>query len=68
MLLDHFASHMDVNATIYCGQDREELATIRTKAANNVKRAIVYDRAGTEASSTSRRWPCPSHGSASTPT
>jgi acyl-CoA reductase-like NAD-dependent aldehyde dehydrogenase len=43
-LLDHFASHMDVNATIYCGQDRDELATIRTKAANNVKRAINYDR------------------------
>jgi acyl-CoA reductase-like NAD-dependent aldehyde dehydrogenase len=44
-LVDHFASHMDVNATIYCGADPSELATVRTKAANNVKRAIVYDRA-----------------------
>jgi acyl-CoA reductase-like NAD-dependent aldehyde dehydrogenase len=44
-LVEHFSSHMDVNATIYCGQDTTELATVRTKAANNVKRAICYDRA-----------------------
>ena len=25
-LLDHFASHMDVNASIYCGDDTKELA------------------------------------------
>ena len=43
-LIEHFASHMDVNATIYCGRDTSELATVRTKAANNVKRAIGYDR------------------------
>jgi acyl-CoA reductase-like NAD-dependent aldehyde dehydrogenase len=43
-LIEHFSSHMDVNATIYCGRDTTELATIRTKAANNVKRAIGYDR------------------------
>jgi acyl-CoA reductase-like NAD-dependent aldehyde dehydrogenase len=43
-LLDQFASHMDVNATIYCGNNAEELATVRTKAASNVKRAISYDR------------------------
>jgi acyl-CoA reductase-like NAD-dependent aldehyde dehydrogenase len=43
-LLDHFATHMDVNATIYCGNDVNDRATIRTKAANNVKRAISYDR------------------------
>jgi len=43
-LLDHFASHMDVNATIYCGRDASELATVRTKSALNVKRAISYDR------------------------
>ena len=44
-LLEHFASHMDVNATIYCGRDTNELATVRIKSANNVKRAISYDRA-----------------------
>src|SRR4029453_15321785 len=43
-LLDHFASHMDVNACIYCGDDLEELKTIRTKAAINVKRVVSYDR------------------------
>jgi acyl-CoA reductase-like NAD-dependent aldehyde dehydrogenase len=50
-LLEHFSAHMDVNATIYCGPLSDpaamrELATVRTKAANNVKRAISYDRAG----------------------
>jgi acyl-CoA reductase-like NAD-dependent aldehyde dehydrogenase len=43
-LLDHFASHMDVNACIYCGDDATDLATVRSKAANNVKRAIHYAR------------------------
>jgi acyl-CoA reductase-like NAD-dependent aldehyde dehydrogenase len=43
-LIEHFASHMDVNATVYCGRDTAELATVRTQAANNVKRAISYDR------------------------
>jgi acyl-CoA reductase-like NAD-dependent aldehyde dehydrogenase len=43
-LVEHFASHMDVNAVIYCGDDAAELTTVRTKAANNVKRAISYDR------------------------
>src|SRR5207249_251570 len=43
-LLEQFASHMDVNATIYCGRDAGELAAVRTKAAVNVKRAIAYDR------------------------
>jgi acyl-CoA reductase-like NAD-dependent aldehyde dehydrogenase len=44
-LIEHFASHMDVNATVYCGRDAAEFATVRTKAAGNVKRAIAYDRA-----------------------
>jgi acyl-CoA reductase-like NAD-dependent aldehyde dehydrogenase len=43
-LLEHFANHMDVNAVVYCGDDATERATVRTKAALNVKRAIVYDR------------------------
>ncbi len=28
-LIEHFASHMDVNACIYCGRDSEELAAVR---------------------------------------
>ena len=43
-LLEHFATHMDVNATLYCGDDAQERATLRTKAALNVKRAITYER------------------------
>jgi acyl-CoA reductase-like NAD-dependent aldehyde dehydrogenase len=43
-LVDQFASHMDVNATIYCGNDPQDLATVRTKAANNVKRVVIHDR------------------------
>jgi hypothetical protein len=43
-LLDHFASHMDVNACLYCGRDPSELTTVRTRAAHNVKRTIAYDR------------------------
>ena len=44
-LLEHFASHMDVNAAVYCGDDVKDLAAVRTKAALNVKRVISYDRA-----------------------
>jgi acyl-CoA reductase-like NAD-dependent aldehyde dehydrogenase len=43
-LLEHFASHMDINATIYCGRDSEELAAVRLKSAVNIKRAISHDR------------------------
>ena len=43
-LIDHMSSHMDVNACVYCGDDTTELAKVRTNAANNVKRAISYDR------------------------
>lgn len=41
-LVEHFANHMDVNACIYCGDDKKDIATVRTKSALNVKRAIVY--------------------------
>ncbi|HVT89212.1 MAG TPA: aldehyde dehydrogenase family protein [Tepidisphaeraceae bacterium] len=43
-LIEHFASHMDVNACIYCGDDRKELQTIREKASMNVKRVLAYDQ------------------------
>lgn len=44
-LLEHFASHMDVNACVYCGDEMNDVAVVRTKAAGNVKRVIHYDRA-----------------------
>ena len=40
-LIEHFASHMDVNALIYAGNDREHLKTLQTLAANNVKRVVT---------------------------
>jgi acyl-CoA reductase-like NAD-dependent aldehyde dehydrogenase len=43
-LIDHFGSHMDVNACIYCGNEIDELKTIRTNASLNVKRVVSYDR------------------------
>jgi acyl-CoA reductase-like NAD-dependent aldehyde dehydrogenase len=43
-LIDHFASHMDVNAIVYCGRDTEELKTIRTKASLNIKRVVTLNR------------------------
>ena len=43
-LHEHFASHMDVNATIYCGRDPKQLAAVRTKGSLNVKRVVHYDR------------------------
>ncbi|HWP39879.1 MAG TPA: aldehyde dehydrogenase family protein [Tepidisphaeraceae bacterium] len=43
-LLEHMASHMDVNAIVYCGDDPEQRTLVRSRAALNVKRAIIYDR------------------------
>jgi acyl-CoA reductase-like NAD-dependent aldehyde dehydrogenase len=43
-LIEHFASHMDVNAIIYCGNDAQERAVVRAKSAVNVKRSLCYDR------------------------
>jgi acyl-CoA reductase-like NAD-dependent aldehyde dehydrogenase len=43
-LIEQFASHMDVNACVYCGSDPKEIATVRTKASLNVKRVVVHDR------------------------
>ncbi len=38
----HFSSHMDVNAIVYCNGNAEELKTIQTNAATNVKRVVNY--------------------------
>ena len=43
-LVEHFATHMDVNACVYCGNDEKESATVRTQAALNVKRVVIHDR------------------------
>ncbi len=43
-LIEHFASHMDVNAVVYCGDDTAHRKTIQTLAAGNVKRVVFRDR------------------------
>jgi acyl-CoA reductase-like NAD-dependent aldehyde dehydrogenase len=43
---ESFATHMDVNAVVYCGGLPEELKAIQVKAAGNVKRVISYPPSG----------------------
>ena len=45
-LTEHFASHMDVNAVVYCDGDAEDTKAIQEQAANNIKRVI--DRVDTD--------------------
>ena len=41
-LLSQFASHMDVNTVVYCGNDDLAQKEIQQKAAANVKRVLAY--------------------------
>lgn len=41
-LFSQFASHMDVNAVIYCGSDGSVQKEIQQEAARNVKRVLIY--------------------------
>ncbi len=41
-LLSHFATHMDVNAMVYCGEDATQIEKIKNLATENLKRAIIY--------------------------
>ncbi len=43
-LIPHIASHMDVNAMIYCGDDQNKIKSIQELASNNVKRTIIYKK------------------------
>ena len=42
-LLTHFASHMDVNAIIYCGEKPEEIKEVQELSSLNVKRCIILN-------------------------
>lgn len=42
-LISQFASHMDINAVIYCGSEELIQKEIQKKAAGNVKRVLFYD-------------------------
>jgi acyl-CoA reductase-like NAD-dependent aldehyde dehydrogenase len=41
-LLEHFSSHMDVNAIIYCGDNTDDQKLVETNAALNVKHVILF--------------------------
>jgi len=42
-LFSHMASHMDVNAIVYCGKEEKHIKTISELASTNVKRTVFYD-------------------------
>ena len=41
-LIQHFASHMDVNAIVYCGSNLEEIKIIQQLSAENLKRTHLH--------------------------
>ncbi len=41
-LLEHFSSHMDVNAIVYCRKDKNEIKAIGEHASLNVKRTFYW--------------------------
>ena len=43
-LINHFASHKDVNAIIYCGDNNEEIKEIENVSVENLKRVKIYKR------------------------
>ena len=43
-LIPYFADHMDVNATVYCEQDKTIQHMIKERSALNVKRIVLYDK------------------------
>ncbi len=43
-LTEQFASHMDVNAVVYCDGGKKTARTIQTLAAENIKRVISRQR------------------------
>jgi acyl-CoA reductase-like NAD-dependent aldehyde dehydrogenase len=46
----HFANHMDVNATIYFGDDKAVIKTIQELATLNVKRVFIHSKGNGSAS------------------
>ena len=42
-LISQMASHMDVNAIVFCGKDEKQIKLISEQASNNVKRTVFYN-------------------------
>ena len=43
-LVGQFATHMDLNTVMYCGDDPREVKRIQTEAALNVKRVVLHHK------------------------
>jgi acyl-CoA reductase-like NAD-dependent aldehyde dehydrogenase len=43
-LINHMASHMDVNSIVYCGKDEKDHKLISELASLNVKRTVFYKK------------------------
>ncbi len=43
-LLEHMASHMDVNAVVYCREDAKAIEALKAEASLNMKRVHVYNK------------------------
>jgi acyl-CoA reductase-like NAD-dependent aldehyde dehydrogenase len=42
-LIDHFSTHMDVNAMVYAGHDKAEIIKIQQNSIHNIKRIALND-------------------------
>ncbi|MCW8940988.1 MAG: aldehyde dehydrogenase family protein, partial [Flavobacteriales bacterium] len=42
-LVEHLSTHMDINALLYCGNNKKEIAEIQKHSVNNLKRIVVRD-------------------------
>jgi acyl-CoA reductase-like NAD-dependent aldehyde dehydrogenase len=43
-LINHMASHMDINTMIYCGKHDDDIKLINQLASNNIKRTVFYKK------------------------
>jgi acyl-CoA reductase-like NAD-dependent aldehyde dehydrogenase len=43
-LYSHFSSHMDINAIVYCRENKEEIKSIEQNASLNVKRSFIWNK------------------------
>jgi acyl-CoA reductase-like NAD-dependent aldehyde dehydrogenase len=42
-LLSHLATHKDVNAMLYCGEDQKDITSLQKLAVDNLKRIVIKD-------------------------
>lgn len=42
-LIDHFSTHMDVNAMVYAGNNKEEIIKVQQNSTHNIKRISIND-------------------------